>query len=144
MLPFRYFSPRWNGCPATIIENQGSKVYGAVWKINRNDLEELDKQEGVECEIYKPLEINVYVIELDQKIPCRTYQLVHNPITPLDPFNRPFERQPSRTYLTVILNGALESKLPEDYIKFLKSFKHNDRLAIDIDLMSNLDLKEIL
>lgn len=104
----------------------------------------MDRQEGVECEIYKPLEINVYVQELEKEIPCRTYQLFHNPPMPLDPFERPFERQPSKTYLTVILNGAIESKLPDEYLNFLKSFKHNERLAIDVNLMNSLDLKEIL
>lgn len=119
-------------------------MYGAVWKINCYDLEELDRQEGVECEIYKPLEIKVYVQELQEEITCRTYQLVHNPTFPLDPENRPFERQPSLTYLTVILNGALESKLPEEYFNFLKKFKHNGRLAIDVNLMNSLDLKKLL
>lgn len=140
----RYFSPRWNGCPATIIENEGSHVYGAVWKINCSDLNELDRQEGVECEIYKPLEVNVFVQELNREIVCRTYQLFHNPASLLDPHDRPFERQPSKTYLTVILNGALESNLPQEYFNFLKSFKHNGRLAIDVNLMNSLGLKEFL
>lgn len=115
-----------------------------MWKICRDDLEELDRQEGVECEIYRPLEVDVFVKELQKNIPCRTYELVHNPTSPLHPPDRPFERQPSKTYLTVILNGALESKLPEEYYNFLKSFKHNDRLAIDVNLMKSLDLKELL
>jgi hypothetical protein len=107
-------------------------------------LQELDRQEGVECEIYKPLEIKVFVQELQKEITCRTYQLFHNPPTPLDPTNRPFERQPSKTYLNVILNGALESNLPEEYLIFLKSFTHNNRLAADVNLMNSLELKDIV
>ena len=141
---FRYFSQRWNGSPATIIEHNNSKVYGAVWKINCADLEELDRQEGVECEIYRPIEIKVFIEEFKEEIKCRTYQLFHNPPTPLDPEDRPFERQPSLTYLQVILNGALESRLPDDYLNFLKKFKHNGRLAIDTNLTQTLDLKNIL
>lgn len=139
-----YYSPTWNGSPATIIENPGGYVYGAVWKVNNCDLTELDRQEGVEANIYKPLELNVYVEELQQEVTCRTYQLVHNPASICDPSDRPFERQPSKTYLTVILNGALESKLPIDYIDFLRKFRHNGNLAFDKNLMNSLDLQDVL
>jgi len=140
----RYFSSTWNGSPATIIENEGSCVYGAVWKINNCDLEELDRQEGVESNIYKPLDLKIYIQELQKEVICRSYQLVHNPTKPIDPESRPHERQPSKTYLTVILNGALESNLPNDYFDFLKKFKHNGNRAFDVNLESSLDLKEIL
>lgn len=140
----KYFSPTWNGCPATIIEKENSVVYGAVWKINILDLDFLDKQEGVECNIYKVLELNVYVDELKDDVICRLYQLVHNPSAILEPDKRPFTRQPSKTYLTVILNGAEETGLPEDYILFLKKFKHNGNLAFNTELVKNLCLKDVL
>lgn len=140
------YSPNWNGCPATIIECPGSVVHGAVWRINDEDIDELDRQEGVECGIYKPISVKV-LVEIEgelAKVACRTYKLVHNPSTPLDPAKRPFERQPSQTYLTVILNGAEETGLPADYIEFLKSFKHNGNAATNKDLVAQLNLKEIL
>lgn len=142
----KYYSPTWNGCPATIIETKGSAVYGAVWKINKEDLDELDRQEGVECGIYKPMTVTVLMNakDIQEEIECRTYQLVHNPSTPLDTENRPFERQPSRTYLNVILNGAEETGLPYDYVKFLKSFKHNGNSATNQELVAKLNLKEML
>lgn len=142
----KYFSPTWNGCPATIIESPGSAVHGAVWRISDEDADELDRQEGVESGIYKPLNVKVLVdIEGETaKVSCRTYQLVHNPSTPLDPSKRPFERQPSETYLTVILNGAEETGLPADYIEFLKSFKHNGNSATNQELVAQLNLKDML
>lgn len=138
----KYFSPTWNGSPATIIEKKGSAVFGAVWRIKDEGIEELDRQEGVELGIYKPMSVRV-TLDGKEQISCRTYQLVHNPASPLDPQNRPFERQPSRTYLSVILNGAEETGLPSDYIKFLKSFKHNGNEAINKDLVAQLNLKEL-
>lgn len=142
----KYYSPNWNGCPATIIKTEGSTVYGAVWKIDEKDLDELDRQEGVECGIYKPMSIKVLINREDteEEMSCRTYQLVHNPPAPLDPQNRPFERQPSKTYLTVILNGAEETGLPPDYIKFLRNFRHNGNAATNKDLVAQLNLKEML
>lgn len=139
----KYYSKTWNGCPATIIEDPGSTVYGAVWKMDTKDVEELDRQEGVEVGIYKPMEVKV-VINEQEEIPCRTYQLVHNPPTPLDPQNRHFERQPSKTYLNVILNGAEETGLPEKYVTFLKSFKHNGNTALNLDLVNQLNLKDLV
>lgn len=55
---------------------------------------------------------------------CRLYQQVNTP-----PINEnellPDNRKPSGTYLDVIIRGAKESNLPEEYQKFLKSFPHN-------------------
>jgi gamma-glutamylcyclotransferase len=100
----RIFSPIWQGSPATIIQEQDSHVCGVVWKINNEDLKSLDKQEGVDNQIYKPLEVQIFVEKLQKTITCRTYQLVNNPTTILDPFNRPYNRQPSKTYLTGEIN----------------------------------------
>lgn len=139
----KYYSKTWNGCPATIIEKEGSTVYGAVWKIDKKCLNELDRQEGVEVGIYKPMEVQVLIND-NEIIPCRTYQLVHNPTSPMDPKNRSLSRQPSKTYLNVILNGAEETGLPADYICFLRSFKHNGNSATDDDLVSQLKLRNLL
>lgn len=139
----KYFSSNWNGCPAAIIENVGSNVYGAVWMIDDKDIDELDRQEGVESGIYKPMSVKVLINDEAEEVSCRTYQLVHNPPKPLEPNTRPFERQPSKTYLTVILNGADETGLPADYIEFLKSFQHNGNEAKNKDLVAQLNLKEM-
>lgn len=138
----KYYSPTWNGCPATIIESPGSVVFGAIWTINDEDLDELDRQEGVELGLYKPMTVKVLIKE--EEISCRTYQLVHNPPAPLDPELRPFERQPSKCYMNVILNGAVETSLPADYINFLRRFKHNGNAATNKQLVAQLNLKPML
>lgn len=140
-LDARYFSRTWKGSPATIIENKESTVYGAVWKMNLQDLHELDVQEGVADEIYKPLDLNIFVQELQENLLCRSYQLVKNPTTILDPKTRPFERQPSQTYLRVIILGAEESNLPKNYIDFLKDFKTNGNFA-NKSILDLLDFNE--
>lgn len=94
-----YYSQTWNGVPATIIEDANSLVYGAVWTIDNDQIEELDKQEGVECGIYKPLILKVLIDNDEKEVSCRSYQLVHNPRMLQEPHERPFERQPSKTYL---------------------------------------------
>lgn len=141
------FSNFWNGVPATIIPKKGSQVFGAVWEINVDQLDELDRQEGVECGIYQPLSLKISVQSYEdqsvQEIVCRTYQLVNNPKV-LENCDRPFDRQPSKTYLNVILNGARESKLSEKYIEWLEEFKHNGNEATKQDVVDQLNLKDYL
>ena len=42
---------------ATIIEDDSSNVIGCVWSIDKSNLPELDRQEGVHQEIYRPIEL---------------------------------------------------------------------------------------
>ncbi|XP_041932930.1 gamma-glutamylcyclotransferase a isoform X2 [Alosa sapidissima] len=46
---------RWNGGVATIEENPGAEVWGVVWKLSKDNLASLDKQE----EVYSPMEVSV-------------------------------------------------------------------------------------
>lgn len=42
-LDFITFSNRWKGASATIVPAKGCSVWGAIWEINNDDLESLDK-----------------------------------------------------------------------------------------------------
>jgi gamma-glutamylcyclotransferase len=134
-------SSRWNGSSATITEHDpDSEVVGMVWTIEIDQLGNLDHQEGVHANIYRPL--NVPVQMGSRSILCRTFQLVNNPPLILDLTKAPFERQPSYTYLSVIVRGAEENNFPEKYVKFLRSIKHNGNKALDQELLHQLkDLK---
>jgi gamma-glutamylcyclotransferase len=140
----KYYSPTWNGCPATIIPEKDSKVIGVIWKIQTEDLPQLDQQEGVEVGIYKPLTVDIESMSNGDIISCRSYQLVQNPSTTLDPQGRCQERCPSRDYLNVLVNGAVESKIPQNYIEFLKSFKHNGNDATNKELVKSLCLDNLI
>lgn len=59
-------------------------------------------------------------------LPCRTYQLIDLPSE-----EDPEEHLPSYSYLKAIVKGAMESKLPKYYIKYLKNIKHNGVLVQD-------------
>lgn len=140
----KYHSPTWNGCPATIIPQLKSKVIGVIWSIKSEDLEMLDRQEGVEVGIYKPLTVDIERLDTTEFITCRCYQLVHNPAESLEPTDRPVERCPSRDYLNVVVNGAVESKFSDEYVDFLKSFKHNGKDANNKELVESLQLDNLI
>lgn len=67
-----------------------------------------------------------------EKIECRVYQMVVQPEDKVDltDASRPDERKPSQTYIKTIVNGAIESQLPEKYITYLQSITDNGKLAI--------------
>lgn len=124
-LDFFHYAARWRGAPATIVEDKGHRVWGAIWQINIENLPDLDRQEGVHNQVYKPLTLPIRTSS-GEVLQCRIYQLVKNP-PKLEgtESGRPFERQPSKTYMNIIVRGAIESGLPSDYVEKLKTIKHN-------------------
>ncbi|KAG4078398.1 hypothetical protein HA402_013108 [Bradysia odoriphaga] len=127
-LDFNTQSRNWNGCSATIVEHEGRYVWGAVWEIDMANMADLDRQEGVERNLYKALTKDVETPN-GERITCRVYQKVTNPEETYELEDLPLDRQPSRTYLTCILKGAEESQLPVEYIDKLKRIPHNNRDA---------------
>ncbi|XP_033754271.1 gamma-glutamylcyclotransferase-like [Pecten maximus] len=104
---------RWHGSVATIVEKSGANVWGAVWELDVKDLPNLDRQEG----IYKGFDVKVVSSE-GQELICRTYKL--------DKTGDPaFDSRPSPHYKDVILRGARELQLPDDYLKFLQNIPDN-------------------
>ncbi|XP_068226953.1 gamma-glutamylcyclotransferase-like [Palaemon carinicauda] len=114
-LDFNYFSQRWQGSAATIVEDPGNHLYGILWEIENEDMANLDMQEGVHQGIYKAVEVDVETLD-GEKVKARSYQII-----------RPLEkdRRPSSVYMDVIIRGAKENGLPEDYIKYLEGIEDN-------------------
>ncbi|KAI8041128.1 hypothetical protein M5D96_005380, partial [Drosophila gunungcola] len=130
-LDFHTGSKNWLGAPATIVPSEGSHVYGAIWEIDKCNLKDLDDQESVPDGVYIPISVPVHSLTTDTSITCRAYHLSNQPQTEVhangSQENIPLNRQPSETYLKVLVKGARESGIPEDYIKWLRGIKHNDK-----------------
>lgn len=112
---------------ATIVSNPDREVWGAIWEMDVKNLASLDRQEGVHLNKYVPFNVTVETPEGESKT-CRCYKLVDNP-PPLGP-NNEFTKEPSKTYLSVIITGAKETGLPEEYLNKLKQIKSNGRQAV--------------
>lgn len=152
-LDFHRQSNRWYGTSATIVETNNSVVWGVVWELDKCNLATLDRQEGVQDNIYHPMLINVETPN-GTTLNCRVYQQCNNPKEYIKPEDYPMDKRPSPLYLYVImslniiiiiiyvlnfyqkicliiscrstiLRGAEENNLPTDYIKFLKTIPHN-------------------
>lgn len=113
---------RWLGAIATILQaNASAYVYGVIWEINVSELQNLDKQEGY----YDAIQVDVEVLPANQTetnertvvevVQCRTYQLSKcNGVTLPSPF-----------YKKVIVMGARQNGLPEDYITHIEQLPDN-------------------
>ncbi|XP_028832096.1 gamma-glutamylcyclotransferase isoform X2 [Denticeps clupeoides] len=105
-------SDRWHGGVATIEHSPGDEVWGVVWRMNMSDLESLDRQENVRLGAYSPMEVSVWT--RGQELSCRTYIM-----------NSCVYALPSPQYLKVIVMGAEQNGLPEDYKEKLKAIETN-------------------
>ncbi|XP_029445227.1 gamma-glutamylcyclotransferase [Rhinatrema bivittatum] len=104
----------WQGCSATIVPSPGDEVWGVVWQMNKNCLSTLDKQEGVECGLYVPIEIIVRT-QKGQELACRSYEM-KDTVCGL----------PSPQYKRVICMGAKQNCLPTEYQKQLEAIETNE------------------
>ncbi|XP_036359988.1 gamma-glutamylcyclotransferase-like [Octopus sinensis] len=112
-LKFAYQSSRWCGHVATIVESKGDVVWGVVYEMSISERDSLDKQEGVDRNIYHATDMKVKDPN-DVIYECRTYLLLKKDFG-----------KPSPQYKDIIVRGALANGLPSDYVEFLKSIPDN-------------------
>lgn len=117
-----------------MVPDRGESLWGAVWMLDRRDVASLDRQEGVEARVYFPIRVEVET-PTRERLSCRSYQLCDTPAKLLAGEEVPPERQPSEIYWRVILLGAKETGVPEDYLQKLTKIKHNGyRGHVDVPL----------
>jgi len=117
---------------ATIIQHDGNDVIGCVYSIDKENLAELDRQEGVHQNIYEPKEITVIGSDGKEYL-CRTYW--KRDIADQSDRMRELEL-PSKAYVSVIISGAKEHKFPDSYLEKLEAIEHNG--IYDIPMMTNI------
>ncbi|OTF74623.1 hypothetical protein BLA29_008303 [Euroglyphus maynei] len=116
-LSFNGNSQLWLGATANIVQDSNSSVYGAVYTLDKDDIDNLDRQE---CG-YEPIEVTIKLYEINDQpiVKCRTYVQKSN-------VNANESTIPSRLYKEIIIKGAKENNLPENYIEnVIKTFKDN-------------------
>ena len=93
------------GC-ADVVSDPGAKVWGAVYEVSKNDIENLDRAEGEEYQRF------LASILMDNKVvEADVYEVVNK---------APF-KSPSLAYIGVIKQAASEYGFPESYQAFLDS-----------------------
>ncbi len=112
---YEYTFPRrhrnWDGGVAGVSKKENSLVEGVIYSISKDDVQKLDEIENIPGgeytrETVKVKQENGDVSEAWIYVPC--------------PDKKPYYK-PSKEYLDVILQGAVEHKLSQDFIKMLES-----------------------
>ncbi|XP_044743554.1 gamma-glutamylcyclotransferase-like [Chrysoperla carnea] len=118
-LDFINYSSRWKGAAATIVPTPGHTVWGAIWELDDIHLASLDHQEGVHENMYFRFDATIETPE-GNSITCKTYQQTVNPKMLNEGESLPLDRRPSELYKNCIIDGAVESGIPNDYVEKLR------------------------
>jgi len=107
----------WLGGVADVRPEPGSEVWGALWLIDGDHSEDLDRQEGVfrSPPAYQRIRVEVETPAGDLVV-CRSYQVVEP---------HPDGYLPSPAYLDTMLRGAREVELPGHYVARIEAIEHN-------------------
>ena len=107
----------WHGGVADIRPMPQEVVWGALWIIDEEHSDPLDRQEGIfrNPPAYERLLVDVKT-PADDRVRCRSYQVV-NPDS--------HTHLPSPAYLETILRGARAIGLPANYIRELEAIDTN-------------------
>ena len=111
-LAFTAESKMWGGGVADIVVNNGSEVWGVLYKVSDNDLTNLDRYEGVP-DLYNRINV-VVAAKNGTKFEAVSYGIV----------DKQEFVQPSTAYLSIILKAAKKFKFPNRCVKFIEGFKN--------------------
>ncbi len=95
---------------ATIVPESGARVYGVLWKITAHDEHCLDRYEGVGRCLYDKRSI---LVQTAERATCQA--LVY-------PARAKSDGRPRCKYLEGIIEAATEARLPESYLKELRTW----------------------
>ncbi|CAM1308509.1 GGCT (predicted) [Pycnogonum litorale] len=109
-LHFCGYSTRWHGGGASIKPSQDDEVWGVVWRLEDSDRPNIDMQENN----YDSCHIKVESSD-ETEYSCLTYISKNSSLI----------SNPSVSYKTTIIHGAVEHSLPEQYICRLREIQDN-------------------
>jgi gamma-glutamylcyclotransferase len=94
----------------------GASTWGVLYLITVEQSEHLDRMEGVPRGAYRRIQVGA-IVDGSKQIAAYTYQS--------DRIS--FGRKPSRRYIGLLIEGAIQHGLPPDYLHYLRNFE----LAVD-------------
>lgn len=99
----------WEGAVATLAEAPSESVFVSIYDLTRQDESNLDQWEGVTTNLYSKIRVRVDTLTGVQL--CYVYVL------------NSFEGGiPSKRYLEIMINAAIEAGAPSDYLEKLNKF----------------------
>jgi gamma-glutamylcyclotransferase (GGCT)/AIG2-like uncharacterized protein YtfP len=111
-IQFRKYSNNMGGGISSIIEKPGGMIYGVMYYIPKKEMDELDILEDVPLGIYK--RETFQVLGEDGKWYGADLYRVSEPKGPYEP---------AKKYLDLMISGATEHNINEDWLKKLKQMR---------------------
>ncbi|KAL3318985.1 hypothetical protein Ciccas_002348 [Cichlidogyrus casuarinus] len=105
----------WGGGTASIVPSSGEECFGAIWTLDYEDRCRIDRQEGVQINLYYAFEFDVYCETLGHQVHCLCYRMTDETPSITSPY-----------YLDVILRGAKQCNLPASYLEKLQKIPVNE------------------
>ncbi|MBD0281990.1 MAG: gamma-glutamylcyclotransferase [Thermoleophilaceae bacterium] len=106
-LEMRRRSIRWGGGAADLVAAAGEEVWGALYEVPIGTLERLDAKEG---QGWAYRRVGVEVEHAGRRVAAEAYEVVEP---------EPVEVPPNPDYAALLVRGARERGLPEDYVERL-------------------------
>lgn len=103
---------------ANIKAKKGVRIYGVVYEITEDELKKLDAKEGVHLGQYERIKVRINYIGGSPVEDVITYRACEEFVKK--------NLLPSKKYIQIIVDGALNNKLPVYYIARLKKVKTAD------------------
>ena len=98
----------WEGSIATLVEDQQSSVFVSLYDLTSSDEAALDEWEGVTTDLYRKIRVRVDTLD-------------GSPLAYVYVLNSYEGGLPSRRYLEIMINAALEAGAPADYVNELRN-----------------------
>jgi gamma-glutamylcyclotransferase (GGCT)/AIG2-like uncharacterized protein YtfP len=119
-LDFTRYSEARGGGVADILPDEDHAVWGFLYEVPEEELERLDRKEGVPLGYYGRHTVEVETAN-GMQVQAMTYAVVH----------KSEHQVPSSTYLGIMLRGARSRKLPDAYIEKMGSFSEDQPVTSD-------------
>jgi AIG2-like family len=98
----------WEGALATIVEDDDSHVFVALYDVADGDHDALDQWEGTDMGLYRKIRVRVHTLEGDMLAWAYVLDAYEGGL-------------PSARYLALIANAAEKAGAPDDYVRDLRT-----------------------
>jgi hypothetical protein len=98
---------------ANLVAEPGAAVFGVLYEITADEIAHVDLTEGVLIGNYERIPVSVFPLTGERGMPVAASTLVSH--------RRQAALQPSQRYMELLIQGALEHALPEDYVAYLRA-----------------------
>ena len=108
-LDFTRYAARRQGGVADVVRARGDAVWGVLYNVPPEEMAALDRKEGVAANVYQRKRVTVATAP-GPRVRAVTYTVI----------DKEPGQTPSDYYLGLILSGAREWALPEEYVRVLE------------------------